>query len=460
MTYNTLSETVTATATHFGIPGVAVGVWADEQAHFAHHGVTSIDNPLPVDQDTLFLIGSVTKTFTATAIMRLHAEGKIDIRAPVRRYIPELQLMDQQAARDITVQHLLNHTAGLSWGLLVDTGEGDDALATYTARMAELEQIAAPGTRPSYSQAGYNLAGRVIEKVTGMTYERAVTSLLLGPLGLRSTFFARDDVMTRRFSVGHNRNENGTLAIARMWKGWRGDTPGGGIATSVADQLRWARFHLRDGRAPNGERVLPADILHQMREPTTALRGSSMGNAIGTGWFLRDVDGVRAIGHGGSSSGQFAELLVVPERGFAVVAVSNAGPDGIPCNQALVRWALQSFLGLHDRDPEPLPYTEAQAQDVVGIYENDVMTLTIDTTERGLRIEGMIKPDIRAALSAEQEIPPDHEPFDFGLLPDDEYIITTGAFNGQRGYFTRADGAITGVDLGGRLFSRRSVATQ
>jgi hypothetical protein len=93
--------------------------------------------------------------------------------------------------------------------------------------------------------------------------------------------------------------------------------------------------------------LLPAGVLRQMREPTTALRASSLGDAIGIGWFLRDVGGVRAAGHGGSANGQFADLLLVPERGFAVVALCNEGPDGIPFNQAVIRWGLQDYLGIY-----------------------------------------------------------------------------------------------------------------
>lgn len=198
-----------------------------------------------------------------------------------------------------------------------------------------------------------------------------------------------------------------------------------------------------------------------MKKPTVALRGSNLGDAIGIGWFLRDVDGVRTVGHGGSANGQFAELLTVPERGFAVVALSNAGPDGIPFNQAVVRWALQTYLGVTDRDPEPLPYDEARAWEIVGSYENDAMTLTIGTDGAGLRLEVLIKPEIRAA--ADKELPPDHAPFDFGLLPGDadEYIITSGAFKGQRGFFTRDEtGAVVGVDLAGRLFNRVPTASE
>jgi CubicO group peptidase (beta-lactamase class C family) len=461
MAQDTLSEFVEATATEFAIPGVAVGVWADGREAYVCHGVTSVDNPLPVDPDTLFLLGSITKTYTATTLMRLAADGRVELDAPVRRYVPELRLKNEHAAAQITVLQLLNHTAGLDFGFIDDFGEGDDALASYVARMAELELIAPPGERTSYSQAGYNLVGRLIEKVTGLTFERAVASLVLEPLGLRHSFFARDDVMTRRFVVGHNGDQDGTLSIARLWRRSRGDNPGGGLASSVADQLGWARFHLGDGRAQGSGRVLPAELLGRMRQPTARLRASTLGDAIGIGWFLREVDGVGTVGHGGSANGQFAELLTVPERGFAVVALANAGPDdGLAFNQVVVRRALQTYLGVIDRDPEPLPYDRARAQEVVGSYENEVMTLTIGTDGAGLTLMGGIKPEIRAG--ADKELPPDLPPAAMGLLPGDtdEYIITEGGMKGLRGFFTRDQrGAVVGVDLAGRLFNRAPAAS-
>lgn len=114
------------------------------------------------------------------------------------------------------MRNLLSHTLGLGWDLLVDTAEGDDALASFVAKLSELELIAPPGTRASYSQAGYSLLGRIIEKVVGTPYEKAMASLVFEPLGLSHTFFAPEDVVTRRFVVGHNREEDGTLSIARL----------------------------------------------------------------------------------------------------------------------------------------------------------------------------------------------------------------------------------------------------
>ncbi|GAB3413713.1 serine hydrolase domain-containing protein [Flindersiella endophytica] len=450
-------EFVAKKATELAVPGVVVGVWANGEATYAGHGVTNVEHPEPVDEHTLFLLGSVTKTYTSTALLRLVADGRVELDAPVRRYIPELRLSDERATNEVTVLQLLNHTSGLDWSLQVDTGEGDDAQARQTEKLAELKLIAPPGTRASYSQSGYNLLGRLIEKVTGQTYEQAIAELVTKPVGLASTFFNRDDVMTRRFSVGHNADQDGNLEVARPWRHWRAHNPGGGIAASAADALRWARFHLGDGRNPegvtDGTRVVPAEILHRMRVPTVELKGSSLGDAIGICWFLREVDGVRAIGHGGSSNGQFAELLIVPERDFAVISLSNTSPTGTTFNQAAVRFALQHFAGLDDRDPEPMPYDDARAREVAGGYENDAMTLTIEADGSKLVMECLLRPELRE--NAEMELPPDYPPAEFGLLPGDEYIVTEGGLSGLRGFFTRgADGSVAGIDLAGRLFTR------
>jgi CubicO group peptidase (beta-lactamase class C family) len=455
MSQDTLSDFVEKTAAKFKLPGAAVGVWVDGKESYVCHGVTSIDNPLPVDRDTLFVLGSITKTYTATALMRLVAEGRIELDAPVRRYVPELKLADEESAASVTVMNLLNHTSGLDWDLLIETGEGDDALAVYVAKLAELKLIAPPGTRTSYSQAGYSLLGRVMEKVVGIPYEKIIASLVFEPLGLSHSFFAAEDVMTRRFAVGHNRGEDGTLSVSRLWRGPRCRNAGGGLASSVSDLLRWARFHLDDGNAESDVEVLPAEMLHRMKEPTAMLRGSNLGDAIGIGWFLRDVDGVRTVGHAGSAIGQFAELLTVPERGFAVVSLSNAGPDGVPFNQEVVRWALETYLGVSEHNHEPLPYDETQARQVAGRYESDAMTCTISTDGAGLTLECLIKPEVRAGL--ETDPGPDYPPVGIGLLPGDgdEYIVIDGGLKGLRGFFTRdKTGVVVGIDLAGRLFNR------
>ncbi|WP_433176242.1 serine hydrolase domain-containing protein [Actinoallomurus sp. CA-150999] len=453
MTQEQLAGFVEATAEEFGVPGAAVGVLVGGREIHVAHGVTNLDHPLPIDEHTLFPIASATKTFTATALMRLAAEGKVDLDAPVRRYVPELRLADERNAAEITVANLLNHTAGLEWNLIgPDTGDG--SLAAFVAKMAELPIIAPPGARASYSQAGYNLAGYVIEKVTGLPYEKAVASLILEPAGLTDTVFDLDDVVVRRFAVGYNRDEDGALHPARPWKAnpadQRGNNPGGGGVSSVSDLLRWARFHLG-----TGDGVLPTEALHAMREQTVELRASTLGDGFGVCWFLRQVGDVATIGHGGSGNAQFAELVIAPDHDFAVVSLSNLGPDGYQFNQAVVRWALEHYLGAVEHDPEPVPYDETRAREVAGRYEIDAMNLDIATDGIALTLAVGIKPEIRAA--SEGDMPEDYPAATIGFLPGDgdEYIVTEGGLKGQRGFFTRdGSGTIVGVDLAGRIFGR------
>ncbi|MCC9311334.1 beta-lactamase family protein [Kitasatospora sp. RB6PN24] len=448
-----LAAFVAATAEEFGVPGLSVGILTGGQELTAAHGVTNLDNPLPVTADTLYPLASVSKTYTATAVMRLVAEGRLELDAPVRRYVPELRLADEGAAERITVLNLLNHTAGLDWNLLGEAA-GDGSLESFVAGLAGLSLVAEPGARASYSQAGYNLLGRVVERVTGLPFEKALAELVLEPAGLRNTFLDTDDIMVRRFAVGHNRGEDGEARPATPWRAFRSDdranNPGGGIVSSVSDLLRWARFHLG-----TGDGVLPTELLHGMREQTVELRASSFGDGIGICWFLRGVGGARTLGAGGSGNGVFTELLIVPERDFAVVSLANVGPDGYNANQRVVAWALEHHLGLVEEQPEPVAHDEARAREVAGRYENDAMALEIATDGARLTLAVGIKPEIRAA--ADDEMPADYGPAAIGFLAadGDDYLVTEGGLQGQRGFFSRdAQGVVTGVDLAGRLFPR------
>ncbi|WP_420078751.1 hypothetical protein ACN6AT_05715 [Streptomyces sp. JL4002] len=150
----------------------------------------------------------------------------------------------------------------------------------------------------------------------------------------------------------------------------------------------------------------------------------------------------------------------MPERDFAVITMANAGPGGIPFNRGAVRRALEHYLGVVDKDPEPLPYDEARAREVAGAFENDAMTLTVAADGQELTIGVVIKPEIRAA--ADFEMPADYEQAALGLLPGDgdEFIVTAGGLQGQRGSFSRDEnGAVAGIDLGGRVFDRVPTAS-
>jgi len=455
---NDLQSKLTELATELDVPGVSAGVLADGEEHYAFHGVTSVDNPLPVDDKTLFQFGSTGKTYTATAIMRLVDQGKVALDEPVRTYLPEFKLRDEDVAAKVTVLQLLNHTAGWEGDMMDDTGDGDDALEKYVARMERLQQVTPLGATVSYNNASLSVAGHIIARIQGTTYEKAIRDLLLEPLGLDQTFFFPNEIMTRRFAVGHRRDDDGTFSIARPWALPRGNAPAGGMSANARDQIAWAKFHLGDGTAPDGTRLLSHELLELMKQPTMSMQGSALGDFVGISWLIKDVAGVRLVGHGGTTNGQYSNFTLVPERGFAYISMTNSGPNGHQLNELLEKWALEHFVGVVDVEPEQLSLGEDALQEYTGSFET--IAATVDITVEGSRLAARvtIKPEMAAVLREQgEDVPDEQPPFPLAIIAGDgdPYIVPDGPAKGMRGYFARdAAGRVSGVHLGGRLASK------
>jgi CubicO group peptidase (beta-lactamase class C family) len=448
-----LQEHVAQAARDLEVPGVAVGVYRAAEVHYATHGMTNVEHPLPVDERTLFAIGSIGKTYTATAIMRLVDKGRIDLHERVRRYLPELRLQDERVAEEVTVLHLLNHTAGWEGDRMIDTGEGDDALARYAETLADLPQLAPLGGEPTYNNAALRVAGRVIEKVTGRTFEQAIAELLLEPLGLGHTQLELKHIMTRRFAVGHHQHPDGTTTVYRPYGFVRNEVPAGGrVASSVADQIAWARFHLGDGRAADGTRVLPHDLLRRMREATG---GRAPDDRIGIVWSLRELAGVELVEHDGASPGQYSALTLAPEQDFALSVLVNSGPNGQELRNDLVPWLLEAYLGIRERIPEPLDAADGQLAPYVGTYGTDMALVHVAVAPNRLTFTTELQPEYaeqaRAAGDDQIPLPP---PFRVGLLPEDGFVIVDGPFKGEQGRFVRQDSGTVGALHMGRLMPR------
>lgn len=452
-----LQDKVTELATELEVPGVAVGVVLDGVEHYAYAGVTSVENPLPVDESTLFQFGSTGKTYTATALMCLAEQGKVDLDAPVRRYVPELSLKDEDVAERVTVLQLLNHTAGWEGDLIEDMGNGDDCLEKYVTRMADLVQVSPLGATVSYNNASLSLAGRVIEKVTGTTYEKAIGDLLLDPLGMSSTLFFPNDIMTRRFAAGHNRHEDGSITVARPWAIPRSSAPAGGMSANARDQIAWARFHLGDGTRADGTRVLSQDNLLWMQAPTADMKGSALGDAVGMSWLLAEVAGVGKVSHGGTTNGQHSEFTLVPERRFGLIAMTNCGPNGPQLNHALVAWAFEHYLGLLEAEPEPIRLADEELAPYTGRFETIAAVVDVTPHDGRLAAQVTMKPEMAVALREAGEEVPEQPLISLALLAGapDRYVVDEGDSKGMKGYFSRAaDGSVDGVHLGGRLATR------
>ena len=447
-----LQKKLTELGEELQVPGVSVGLVLDGKEEYAFHGVTSIENPLPVDEHTLFQFGSTGKTYTATAIMVLVHQGRVALDEKVRTYVPELKLKDEDVAREVTVLQLLNHTAGWSGDVLTNTGDGDDALDKYVALLADVDQVTPLGTAFSYNNASLSVAGKIIAKLTNKTYEAAMKELIFEPLGLDETFFFPNDIMTRRFAVGHNQHPDGKIEIARPWAMPRGNSPAGGISATARDQIKWAKFHLGDG-AP----ILSQELLDLMKQPTFDMRGGALGDYVGISWMLRDVEDVRFVAHGGDTNGQHSAFFMIPERNFGIAIMTNCGPNGSHLMEQLGKWVLDSYLGIVEKDPEPIALDDAALAEYVGTYKTIAVTIDISAKDGGLLVKAEIDPEVWKQIS-EDEIP-DQPPIPLGMLdgPGDRYVVPEGEGKGMKGYFARdAAGKVAAVHLGGRLAERVS----
>jgi CubicO group peptidase (beta-lactamase class C family) len=452
-----LQAAVDEAATRLHVPGVAVGVFHDGIEDHVFHGVTSVAHPLPVTDDTIFQIGSTGKTFTATAIMRLVENGAVSLDAPVRTYVPELRLRDERVAATVTVLQLLNHTAGWDGDFFEDQGDGDDALRKYVRRMRTLKQVFAPGSgTASYNNAAVALAGRVIEKVTRMTFERAIQELVLDPVGLEHSFYFANDIMTRSFAVGHsNRDEGGehSVDVVRPWRMFRAANPMGGLSCTIGDTVAWARFHLGDGTGRDGRRVLSHDSLELMRTPTAKLP-VALGDAVGISWLLKRVGPVQMVGHGGTTPGQLSDFQMVPERNFAV-AINTNSSNGGQLHHEILAWVLRAYLDVEQPVDEPLALPAEQLEEYAGRFSNDSALYTIAVV--GDHLEARSKPT-KATLRLLQQMgqdPKEQPPLKFAILADDRFVVTEGPAKGLKGEYQRVSGVITGINLGGRLAVKR-----
>jgi CubicO group peptidase (beta-lactamase class C family) len=286
-TFDQLRAFVETRMQQTGVPGVVIGILHEGKTYTAGFGVTSVDHPLPVTDETLFQIGSISKTFTCLAVMRLIELGKLDLHTTVRTYLPDFRVVDETASEQATLWHLLTHMSGWAGDLFEDTGAGDDAMAKYMALMADQEQLAPIGMVWSYNNAGFALAGYVIEQVTGQRYEEAMKELVFEPLGLERCLFDLGDVITHRFAVGHV-GEAPEAHVLRPWSLPRARHPAGGIICDVRELLRYARFQMGDGAVEgcDGDKqiqVLQPETMALMHAPQASRWGKT--EEIGLSWW-------------------------------------------------------------------------------------------------------------------------------------------------------------------------------
>ena len=444
--WDRLSELVTEVMKDKGVPGVAVGILHKGETATAGFGVTNVDHPLPVTDETLFQIGSITKTFTGTAILRLVEMGELDLDATVRTYLPDFKVADEKAGSQATIRHLLTHMGGWVGDFFDDTGAGDDALARYVTNMADLEQLAPLGTVWSYNNAGFSLIGYVIEVVAGKSYQAALKELVLEPLSLKNSHLDPGDVITHRFAVGHDVTEEGAQ-VARPWPLPRSAHPAGGITCDVRDLLSYARFHLGDGTTDDKTRLLSSESMARMHSPQVTIWGSE---AWGLAWAIDDTYGTRQISHGGGTVGQISLLKLIPEHDFAIVIFTNASRGGFVARE-VSRWALKQYLGLEITDPTPIEASREELTLYVGRYSRPFADIELGMLGGKLVGQMTYKGGFPTKDSPPPPAPP---PMSLALCEKDRLLALDGPFKDVKFDIVRKPNGSIGWLRAGRIHAR------
>ncbi len=428
------------------VPGLVVGLSIDGQQRYLSFGETSVEAPRPVTADTLFQIGSISKTYTCLALLSYVENGRLALDKPIREYLPQFRVVDERASSQVTIRHLLTHVAGWQGDYFVNTGRGDGALAQYVAQMAELPQIAEVGRFLSYNNAGFNLAGYLIEIASGKTYEVAVKEAVFAPLGLSKTFFFAEDVISRHFAVGHHPGNSG-VEVARPWALARCGHPVGGVATTIRDLMRYSAYYLNEGQSDSGRQVVNTETLKSMVSPQHWIWKKK--EAVGFSWFIENVNGTHLISHGGSTNGQVSGLFLVPDKQFAIGVCTNSSRGGALIN-LISQWALREFTEV-EKDEEIQQTLTPDFSELVGRYLRPFAEIEIGELDGRLTAEM----NYLGGFPTKDDPPyPNPPPLTFVATELDRFVVPDGPAKGAVIDIMRDDGGVGWVRFQRRLFAK------
>ncbi len=440
-----LDARIIAGMQEFAIPGAAVGVFYRGREYLRGYGDTSVQAGTPVDADTRFRIASTSKTFTGASAMRLVEDGRLRLDRRVDDYVTDF--IAPPGAQDVTVRRVLNHSAGWLGYDYHDTGSDAGALARYVDDVRKLPQLTPVGTIYAYNNAAISVAGRVIETVTGATFESSVRDLLIDPLGLSRSLFSQSLPGGGNIAMPHDVVDGKPVLVPDYFYLPRSNNPFGGVISTARDQLAYLRFLLSHGRAADGRQVLSAAALREMWShpgPGGTLFVELRG--WGVSWMLRPTaEGITVIQHGGDLPGYHSGFMMVPERRFGITLLTNSeGGPKLLARLFIEDWALRRFAGVRNLPAVPQSLGASELAPYEGTYTAEQIGFTGPPVTLGLQLRAK-----DGALSMEKigsGEPPVILPF---YKPD--YVIDQD--NGLRANFLRdPHGSVAWLRLGGRLF--------
>ena len=315
----------------FNVPGGAVGVVVNGEVVLSKgYGVRDREQNLPVTENTLFAIGSCTKAFTTLVLGQLVDEGKIAWDDPVIKCLPEFRLKDEHATYRATIKDLVTHRSELPGHDSVWYYNSDFPRNELIDRLQYLEFSSDLCEKFQYNNLMYGVAGLVIEKMTGQTWEEAIKSRIFIPLGMdRSNLSVQDSQMSDDFSLPYQEKDGQIEAVP--FDQITNVGPAGSINSSVSDMTKWLRLQLSDGCFADKSLIQKRTLqeIHTLQMPISSYPTEPIYSfGYGLGWMIGVHNGHYCVSHGGCIDGFISDVTLLPQDGIGVVVLSNNCPDG------------------------------------------------------------------------------------------------------------------------------------
>ncbi|MDT9600506.1 serine hydrolase [Sphingosinicella rhizophila] len=317
------------------IPGVAVAVVKDDKIIYARgFGTRTVDRKEPVDENTVFAIGSSGKAFTAASLALLVDDGELEWDGPVRSYMKSFELHDPYVSRNVTVRDLLTHRTGVGGAGLLWSGSGFDR-NELIYRLRFQDQSIGFRNRFQYNNEMFITAGEIVPAVTNISWDDFLKQRIFGPLGMtRTNTSVHDFAGMANVSTPHILVDGKLVPIEYR----DGDNGGGAgnINSSAHDVAQWLRLQLGKGLY-DGKRILSEAVIEDMRTPQIALPKGGYKDmmptahvtAYGMGWFLSEYRGRKLVQHGGAIDGNMANVAMIPEENIGIVVLTNRYPHAM-----------------------------------------------------------------------------------------------------------------------------------
>jgi CubicO group peptidase (beta-lactamase class C family) len=358
-------------------PGCAVAIVSGDKIVYAKgFGVTNVKIGQLVTSETLFMIGSTTKAFTAYTLLSLAEEGKVDINKPVSNYIKDLS----PRLSNLTVSQLISHTAGLkdsSGDPLKEKWNVESGLEDYIRTLNDSSFFTDPGEIFSYSNTGFSLAGYLAQIVVGKPYPDIVDERVLKSLGMNNSTFYLEMAVTHPMSMGQVRNTSANVSIDLLFEENVPRWPAAFLFSNVYDMAIFATALMNNGTL-DSKQVLSSQVIKEMSTPHTMVYSYYPNGSYGYSMILHNYRGVDVVEHGGTHKGFSCVFKMVPEHKFALIILDNGKLKDMP---NFTKEAFELMLPLKPEvQQKPMEMNESEMVRYVGNYSMDQSPQTENIT--------------------------------------------------------------------------------